>query len=146
MRKNIAIHFLVFLFFVLGCVSVVSAAGNQDFTLKPMQGYGIPGLGSSGEGLVQTIVKNVIFLFFTIGGLGSVVYFLWGAVDWILSGGDKEKVSNARKKMTHALIGLALLALSFVIIRTVGQVVGFNPLGNLQIRGLGNPDDFVTNN
>jgi hypothetical protein len=111
-----------------------------------MQGYGIPGLGSSGEGLVQTIVKNVIFLFFTIGGLGSVVYFLWGAVDWILSGGDKEKVSNARKKMTHALIGLALLALSFVIIRTVGQVVGFNPLGNLQIRGLGNPDDFVTNN
>ncbi len=117
---------------------------NLGFTLKN-SGLGIQAQGGSAEGIVQTIVKNSILLFFTVGGIGTVIYFLWGAVDWIFSGGDKEKVANARKKMTHALIGLALLALSFVIIRTVGSIVGFDPLGNLQIRGLGNSVDFVPN-
>jgi hypothetical protein len=88
------------------------------------------------QGVVGTILKNVLVLFFTVGGIGATIYFIWGAVDWILSGGDKEKVSNARKKMTQALIGLALLALSFVIIRVVGEVIGFNPLGPVQIRRL----------
>lgn len=116
-------------------------SGNQPnvFQITQPQGYGInvsPG-NTSGEFIVGTIVKNVVTLLFTVGGIGTVIYFIWGAVDWILSGGDKEKISNARKKMTHALIGLALLSLSFVIIRTVGQVTGFNPLCQLQIRGLG---------
>lgn len=88
-------------------------------------------------GIVGTILRNVLALFFAVGGIGAVIYFIWGAVDWILSGGDKEKVSNARKKMTHAIIGLVLLALSFVILQLVGEVIGFNPLMPIQIRSLG---------
>jgi hypothetical protein len=127
-------------------VGYVQAEGFTTTVAQP-DGYGIPALGSgaSAEGLVQIIVINVVFLFFTVGGIGTVIYFIWGAVDWIMSAGDKEKVSNARKKMTHAIIGLVLLALSFVIIQTVGNIVGFNPFGKLQIRGLGNDAQFVPN-
>lgn len=89
------------------------------------------------ETIVETVLVNVISIFFTVGGLGVVIYFIWGAVDWILSGGDKEKVASARKKMTNAIVGLVLLSLSYVIINIVGQVVGFNPLGGLQLPGLG---------
>lgn len=127
-----------------------NAAGNKANTINlgfqlQNTGLGIQAQNSSAEGIVQIILKNSIILLFTVGGIGAVIYFIWGTVDWILSGGDKEKVANARKKMTHALIGLALMALSFVIIRTVGSIVGFDPLGNLQIRGLGNDTEFVPN-
>lgn len=48
---------------------------------------------SFAEGIVQTIiVANAITILFTIGGLGVVVYFVWGTVDWILSGGDMKRL------------------------------------------------------
>jgi hypothetical protein len=115
-------------------------AAGQSFDFQQPTGFGVgAGIakGAKAEGLVETIISNVISMLFAIGGLGVLVYFVWGAVDWIFSGGDKEKVSNARKKMTNAIIGLALLSLSYVIINIVGEVVGFNPLRDLQLRGLG---------
>lgn len=116
------------------------AQNNFDFTLSQPKGLGAQsniGPGAQAEGLVQTIILNIITLFFAVGGIGVIIFFIWGAVDWIMSGGDKEKVSNARKKMTNAIIGLVILALSFAIIRVVGAIVGFDPLGNLQLPGLG---------
>lgn len=110
------------------------------FNLTQPPGLGIQagkGSAASAEKLVENIVVNVVSILFAVGGIGVVVYFVWGAVDWILSGGDKEKINNARKKMTHAIIGLVLLSLSFVLINLVGEIVGFNPLVNLQLRYLG---------
>ncbi|MDP3758412.1 MAG: hypothetical protein Q8Q86_01725, partial [Candidatus Daviesbacteria bacterium] len=51
-----------------------------------------------------------------------------GAFQWITSGGDKEGVESARKRITHALIGFAILALAFLIVQVVGQVVNINIL------------------
>ena len=96
----------------------------------------LPAQTTGGQGIVGTILRNVITLLFVVGGIGTIIYFIWGAVDWIMSGGDKEKVSSARKKMTHALIGLVLLSAAFVIIRVVGQIVGFNPLDKIELRRL----------
>lgn len=134
------IKLLLLLPILILLISTVKSASAQtfNFSVKQQQGQGVSvGQNSSAEGIVQTIVLNVITLFFAVGGIGVVVYFVWGAVDWILAGGDKEKIAGARKKMTNAIIGLFLLALSFAIIRTVGAIAGFDPLGNLQLRGLG---------
>lgn len=119
---------------------------SSAFTFTQPPGLGINATsGASAEKTVENIIVNVISIFFAVGGIGTVIYFVWGTVDWILSGGDKEKVANARKKMTHAIIGLVLLSLSFVIINLVGTIVGFNPLGNLQLRDLGTPKDPLPN-
>lgn len=137
--KNIILHLVI-----LGLEISLSTArvyAQSNFTLEQPQGYGIATRFNNknpfAEEIVETIVLNVISLFFLVGGIGTVVYFIWGAVDWILSGGDKEKIAGARKKMTHALVGLALLSLSFVIINWIGLIVGFNPLGIIQLRNLG---------
>lgn len=103
----------------------------------PQTGMGVPAPATGG--IIGTLLRNVIFLFFTVGGIATLIYFIWGAFDWITSGGEKEKVANARKKMTNAIIGLVLLSLSYFIVGLVGEVVGFNPLGPLQIRSLGQP-------
>lgn len=114
--------------------------GNRANTINigkqlPNKNFGVAAPETGG--MIGTILKNVLIIFFTVGGIGTVIYFVWGAVDWILSGGDKEKVAGARKKMTTAIIGLVLLALSFFIIQVVGEIVGFNPLGAIQIKSLG---------
>ena len=48
------------------------------------------------------------------------------ALQWIVSGGDKEAVAKARSRLTYAIIGIVLLALSFLILRVIGQITGFS--------------------
>ncbi len=65
------------------------------------------------------------FLVFAINGIlivaGIVAFFflLIGGVQWILAGGDKEGTEKARKKITSALVGLAIVfsayALAFLV-------------------------------
>jgi len=74
------------------------------------------------------VFTNIIVLLFTVGAIGFVIMFLWGAVDWILSGGDKEKIAGARKRITTAIAGLVLLSLTFVVMLVVGQILGLKPL------------------
>jgi len=45
-----------------------------------------------------------------IGAAVALAYMVWGALDWIMSEGDKQKLENAKNKITHALIGLAIAA------------------------------------
>lgn len=85
----------------------------------------------------QNVYNTVVYLFFTIGIIGSVIYSVWGAVDWILSGGDKEKISAARKKITTALIGLTVLAFSFMIVYMVGKIIGIDFVNLPPLKPLG---------
>ncbi len=131
--------FLIFLF-QLSLVNPAFSASHNTFNIQQPSGAGVPvnPKTQSAEGTVTIIVKNLVYIFFAIGAIGTLIMFLWGAVEWILSGGDKEKVASARKRMTQALVGLLLLALSFVILRVVSTLAGFNIFQPLQIRGLGN--------
>jgi hypothetical protein len=79
--------------------------------------------GTQFDPVTQITVQGV--LVFAINGLlivaGLVAFFflLIGGVQWILAGGDKEGTEKARKKITNALIGLAIVfsayALAFLV-------------------------------
>lgn len=58
----------------------------------------------------------------TVGALIVVVYFLWGAIEWIVAGGDTGKVQKARDRMTQAGIGLVILVASFTILAFLSMV------------------------
>ncbi len=58
-----------------------------------------------------------------VGGLAVVYFFIWGALRWILAGGDAGKVQKARDQIIQAIIGMILLVSSFVIIGFVSQLV-----------------------
>ena len=71
------------------------------------------------------------FLVFAINGIlitaGIVAFFflLIGGVQWILAGGDKEGTEKSRKKITSALVGLAIVFSAYAIaflIETVFKV------------------------
>lgn len=59
----------------------------------------------------------------TVGGIMVLLYFIWGAIDWIISAGDKGKLEAARNKMMHAFIGLLLLVTSYTLIGFIGNLL-----------------------
>jgi hypothetical protein len=72
--------------------------------------------GTSFAGYVAIMWKAMI----SIGALLVLLYFVWGAIDWITAAGDKGKMEGARNKMLNAFIGLLLLVSSYTIIAFVG--------------------------
>jgi hypothetical protein len=57
-----------------------------------------------------------------IGGIMVLIYFLWGAIDWIAAQGEAGKVQKARDKITGSLMGFLVLLGSFVIIEFIGKI------------------------
>ena len=129
--------FLIALFFIIAIVltptTILSQGAMQpggaqiNIGNKQPPGMGIKAIGNP-NATVGTIVGNFVQILYIAGGLAVLVFLIWGAFDWITSGGDKEKIAGARKKIMNALIGLALLALSAFIVTLFGEIAGYNPL------------------
>lgn len=83
------------------------------------------GLRTGSAGL-SDFLSRIITIIYSVASVAVIFMILQGAFQIITSGGDKEKVSQARNRITYAIIGLVLLALAFVIIRVVGALTGFN--------------------
>lgn len=62
------------------------------------------------------IVSKLVVPIFSIATFIVTWYFLWGAWDWIISEGDKQKVADARNKITQAIAGFLILILVFFIL------------------------------
>ncbi|KKS12138.1 hypothetical protein A2617_02635 [Candidatus Daviesbacteria bacterium RIFOXYD1_FULL_41_10] len=73
---------------------------------------------------LSTVIKNALVIVFSVAAFLVLIFLIIGAFQWIMSGGDKEAVGKARSRITHALIGLVILALAFVITSVVGQIIG----------------------
>lgn len=90
-----------------------------------------PSRGYSNLGAFITAAINFIFI---IAAVSVLVMLVWGALQWIFSGGEKDAVASARNRILNALIGLAILAVAFAIAVVFGRFVGIN-LFNLPIPG-----------
>jgi len=64
----------------------------------------------------------VVYFFYLIIALGSVLVFIvlvLAGVDFMTAGGEPAKISEAKKKITSAAIGLLILLSSFLILNSI---------------------------
>lgn len=87
------------------------------------------GAGKTGFDTLSNIISVGIQLATTIAILFALLSVVWGAMQWITSEGDKQKVHNARSRIIFSIVGLALIFLSFLIIRVVSFFFGIELLG-----------------
>jgi|SRR6185369_5505536 len=59
-----------------------------------------------------------------LAALGCFAYFLYGGMKWTFSGGDKGKIEEAQHTITNAIIGLAIVAISFVAFAVIQYLFG----------------------
>lgn len=91
------------------------------------------GKGIGATTALDTLLQNAFTIVFAIAALTVLVFLIYGAFKWITSGGEKDGTKSARTYITNALVGLAVLALAFVILRVVGGIVGFDVLTQFNI-------------
>ena len=108
-----------------------------DIKLDTLQGIGE--IGGVGRDLTN---KPQAVSFFTfrdtlslIIGVMTVVGFIWffftiviAAIGWLASGGEKNKVQEAQKKITNGIIGLVILISATFLIKIIEVVLGINIL------------------
>ena len=71
----------------------------------------------TGVQFFQGFIPGLISLAFVIGVIIFFFILIIGAIQWILSGGDKQAVENARGRVTNAIIGLIILFAVYAIIQ-----------------------------
>lgn len=82
---------------------------------------------------ISRFINNIVSLMFIVATIIVLVMLVWGAIEWIFSGGNKDAVASARGRIIHALIGFAVLAVAFAIVKLAGQFLGFDITGPLPI-------------
>ncbi len=89
--------------------------------------------GSTFTGYFVTIWRALIF----VGVLALLFNLLNGGLDWILAGGEAAKIQKGRDKMVQSVIGMVILAGSFVIISYVSSLLFNFDLLNLTVPTVG---------
>ncbi|HBC72418.1 MAG: hypothetical protein UX91_C0001G0122 [Candidatus Amesbacteria bacterium GW2011_GWB1_47_19] len=74
----------------------------------------------------RRLVTSGINLFLGAAGIIAFIYLLVGGIQWIMSGGDKEGIERARKRILHALVGLSIVLSSYALITIVRILFNIN--------------------
>lgn len=82
---------------------------------------------SSGQGLafyIAQLWKTVV----VVGGLATLLFLVWGGLEWLMSGDDKAKLESAKAKISNAVIGLAVIVISYAVILLLQNIFKINIL------------------
>jgi hypothetical protein len=67
----------------------------------------------------------VVYAFIAAAGLSAVFVFV-GGINFILSGGNDEKIKTAVNTIRYAIVGLIVTILSFTFVTIVGRIFGLD--------------------
>ncbi|MEA2057016.1 MAG: hypothetical protein U9O78_04935 [Patescibacteria group bacterium] len=73
---------------------------------------------------LMCLVTNVLSVTLPLIGIAGFVMMLFGALQWMLSGGNSQSVEKARNSMVFAVVGLILALSSFVIVNLIANFTG----------------------
>lgn len=101
-------------------------------TQLTLPGYGEiqapPGVPRGGNGTLSTALGVGIQIFLIVVIIASLLYLMWGGINWIRSEGDPTKIESARKQIIYSIIGLSVALLSFGLVAFLGSFLGVDLL------------------
>lgn len=93
---------------------------------------GLPGYQSlpaaNASTTLETIISNTLGFLTIVGGLSFIIYTVLAGLTWITAREEGERLSKAKQMFTNALIGLALVVISWALAGVVSTVFGFKIL------------------
>lgn len=67
----------------------------------------------------EDLAKRIIDIALYVSAIIAVIFVIYGGYQYIFAGGNDETAKSGRKTLTNALIGLAIIVLSFIIVQVV---------------------------
>lgn len=85
--------------------------------------------GPAGRQSASGLILSVIDILLVIAGILAVLFIIIGGIRYILAHGNEEQAEAAKGTITHAVIGLVIIILSFVIVRIISNALIFGGAG-----------------
>ncbi len=79
-----------------------------------------------GINTIGDLINRLIAFILPLAGVILILIFIWGGYDLILSQGQPDKIKSAKAKITAGIIGFLLLIFSYVIVKLITTIFGFN--------------------
>lgn len=128
MKRFIALFFLLGMeFFLIPSLFSVSAQGTQ---VCPTGFENLCKINFQGN--QNNVIGNVIQILIIIAIVVSVIFLIIGGIRWIMSGGDKAKVEQARSTIIAAIVGLVVSILAYAIVALIVSML----TGNFDIKNI----------
>lgn len=77
---------------------------------------------------LNNILGIGLVLVFVFAALFAIYIIIRGGIQWSMSGGDKQKIEQARMRIVYGIMGLLLILFSFLIVNFVYGLFGLNSL------------------
>ena len=91
----------------------MAATGTINFGLVYGEATGL------GQQDVRTTISRIINVALGLLGIVAVVIILIGGFEWMMAGGNEEKVGEAKKRILAGVIGLAIILSSYALAKFV---------------------------
>lgn len=91
--------------------------------------------GTAGFGVLMGQILRMVVV---IAAIILFIYLLWGAIEWVISGGDSSKIEKAKSRITQSILGMIVLAgviALFSIMQTTLNFTIFNFSGGTTYSG-----------
>lgn len=85
----------------------------------------VAGEGGGGQA-VANVFSALLGAIMLVAAVLVLLYLIWGAFEWITSGGDSGKTEKARSKITAAIIGIILMSSTIAIFMLIQNLLGVN--------------------
>jgi len=75
---------------------------------------------------LECIVQAILNVAFRLAGLAVFIMLIWGGFKYLTAGGDPKKSEEAYKTLTYALMGLALIIISWFVLLLIKEFTGID--------------------
>lgn len=114
-----------FIYLYLLLMGLPLAAQAQNSTLNKLKIFGgIYGYGTNEKPAdLKTIIINLVQLILGFVGYIFIILIIIAGVQWMLSGGNEEKITKAKNLLKNSVIGLVLMLIAFAIATTINWIL-----------------------
>jgi hypothetical protein len=82
---------------------------------------------------IADVIAAVILNLFAIAAVLLFLYLIWGGIQYVTSGGQKDQITAAHSRITAALIGLSIIASGYAVMLLVNYFFGLDIFGNITL-------------
>ena len=88
----------------------------------------------AGAVIIAQMIANFLKISFSIAGLVLLAMLIFGGIEWMTAGGNKDQMAKAQLRLTGALVGFIVYMSVFAIINFLAPALGLDFLQILVIK------------
>jgi hypothetical protein len=81
---------------------------------------------------IETVFSQIVLIAIAFGGAVFVIVILWGGLQFLMAGTNKEGAAKAQGTLTFGVIGLVVLVSAWLILNVLGKFLGLPNIGTFK--------------